>query len=322
MKKGTPDTPKFGNGLIHLIRMDASTRQIRVNITLLTAVCYSHSAVNITLLTAVCYSHSAVNITLLTAVCYSHSAVNITLLTAVCYSHSAVNITLLTAVCYSHSAVNITLLTAVCYSHSAVNITLLTAVCYSHSAVNASFSESSLHDFNMSRMMRKPTNWSVRPARTQISLGIRPVWSKSSLCAQWVAKDSSFLHADSEDWSYWTDAQANLNLRWAHMPFCWFCHEVTQLPNSTPLLFITDGGHFQGWCMKSLGRPASSGHHCLTKLPSGSHVIAASTGCMTKFHWSRPLIPPFCHIIALIATSASTNVSYKNKWKLRVLPHP
>ena len=110
-EKSTPDTPKFG--ILHLIRMDASTRQIRVNITLLTAVCYSHSAVNITLLTAVCYSHSAVNITLLTAVCYSHSA---------------------------------------------VNITLLTAVCYSHSAVNASFSESSLHDLNMSRLMTKPTN--------------------------------------------------------------------------------------------------------------------------------------------------------------------
>ena len=39
----------------------------------------------------------------------------------------------------------------------------------------------------------------VRPAKTQIILGIRPVWSESSLCAQWVAKDPSFLHADSED---------------------------------------------------------------------------------------------------------------------------
>ena len=37
------------------------------------------------------------------------------------------------------------------------------------------------------------------PAKTQIRLGICPVWSESSLCAQWVAKDPSFLHADSED---------------------------------------------------------------------------------------------------------------------------
>ena len=40
---------------------------------------------------------------------------------------------------------------------------------------------------------------SVCPAKTQISLGIRPDWSEASLCAQWVAKDQRFLHADSED---------------------------------------------------------------------------------------------------------------------------
>ena len=34
---------------------------------------------------------------------------------------------------------------------------------------------------------------------TQISLGIRPVWSESSLCAQWVVKGPRFLHADSEN---------------------------------------------------------------------------------------------------------------------------
>ena len=32
----------------------------------------------------------------------------------------------------------------------------------------------------------------------------------------------------SEDWSDWADAQAELSLRWVHMPFCWFCHEVAQ----------------------------------------------------------------------------------------------
>ena len=47
--------------------------------------------------------------------------------------------------------------------------------------------------------MTKPTKWHERPAKTQISLDIRPVWSQSSLCAQWVAKDPSFLHVDSED---------------------------------------------------------------------------------------------------------------------------
>ena len=70
----------------------------------------------------------------------------------------------------------------------------------------------------LSRLMTKPTKWHMRPAKTQIRLGIRPVWSESLLNAQWVAKDPSFLHADSED--------SDLSLRLAHMPFCWFCHEA------------------------------------------------------------------------------------------------
>ena len=35
--------------------------------------------------------------------------------------------------------------------------------------------------------------------KTQISLGICPVWSESLLCAQWVAKAPSFFHVGSED---------------------------------------------------------------------------------------------------------------------------
>ena len=45
----------------------------------------------------------------------------------------------------------------------------------------------------------KTNKMSVHQAKAQISLGIRPVRSESSLCAQWVAKDPKFLHADSED---------------------------------------------------------------------------------------------------------------------------
>ena len=47
----------------------------------------------------------------------------------------------------------------------------------------------------------KTNNVSVRPAKTQISLGIRPVWSDSSLSA---------------------DAQADLSLRLAHIRFVGF----------------------------------------------------------------------------------------------------
>ena len=55
----------------------------------------------------------------------------------------------------------------------------------------------------------KTTKISVPPVQSRINLGIRPVWSESSLCTQWVAKDPRFLHADS-------DAQADLSLCWVH----------------------------------------------------------------------------------------------------------
>ena len=53
----------------------------------------------------------------------------------------------------------------------------------------------------------KTNKMTVCPVKTQISLGIHPVWSESSLSAQWVAKGPLFLHVDSEDWSDWRDAQ-------------------------------------------------------------------------------------------------------------------
>ena len=58
----------------------------------------------------------------------------------------------------------------------------------------------------------------VHPAKTQISLGICPVWSESSLSA-WRKLRSLATHwAHSED----ADAQADLSLRWAHSHFVGF----------------------------------------------------------------------------------------------------
>ena len=51
--------------------------------------------------------------------------------------------------------------------------------------------------YHMSRLMTKPTMWLCTQRRLKISLGILPVWSESSLCTQWVAKDLTFLHAHS-----------------------------------------------------------------------------------------------------------------------------
>ena len=37
------------------------------------------------------------------------------------------------------------------------------------------------------------------------------------------------LNAQRRLWSDWTDAQADLSIRWAHMPFCWFCREAAHI---------------------------------------------------------------------------------------------
>ena len=56
----------------------------------------------------------------------------------------------------------------------------------------------------------------VRPAKIQISLRIRAVWSESSLGAFWIVKEAKFLHADDEDSDQTAHpAQADLSLRWA-----------------------------------------------------------------------------------------------------------
>ena len=39
------------------------------------------------------------------------------------------------------------------------------------------------------------------------------------------------LSAQRRLWSDWADAQADLSLRWAHIPLCWFCREAAHLCN-------------------------------------------------------------------------------------------
>ena len=77
--------------------------------------------------------------------------------------------------------------------------------------------------------MTKPTKLHVRPAKTQISLGISPAWSESSLFAWRKLGSLLTIWAHSKDWSDWGDAQTDLSLCWAHMSFCRFCHALAHL---------------------------------------------------------------------------------------------
>ena len=71
--------------------------------------------------------------------------------------------------------------------------------------------------------------------------------------------------AYSKDWSDWADAQVDLSLRWAHMWFCWFCHEAAHLSNwikiiirvelneNVDTLEIMDNKYVvKGWCEKKV----------------------------------------------------------------------
>ena len=62
-------------------------------------------------------------------------------------------------------------------------------------------------------------------AETQISLGIRPVWSVFAvrLKKAWVL--SYPLSTQRKLWSAWAD----LSFRWAHIPFCRFCHVLAHM---------------------------------------------------------------------------------------------
>ena len=69
------------------------------------------------------------------------------------------------------------------------------------SSVHSCQSLHSWHTHYMSHVMRKPTKWHVLPAKTQISLGIRPVWSGSSLSA-WRKLGSlaaHWMHSEDSD---------------------------------------------------------------------------------------------------------------------------
>ena len=60
--------------------------------------------------------------------------------------------------------------------------------------------------------------------RSNLNLDNRPVWSVFAVRMKKARVLSYPLSAQWRLWSDWAYAQADLNLRWAHMPFCWFCH--------------------------------------------------------------------------------------------------
>ena len=109
----------------------------------------------------------------------------------------------------------------------------------------------------------------------------RPVWSESSLCAQWVAKEDPSFLMDSEDWSDWADAQADPSLCWVHMPFCWFCLAAAHLLKGKSACLTTCLPVF---LFAYLGNINSTKASCIV-------LFTGKTGVVKHWRWHRPRIP-------------------------------
>ena len=82
---------------------------------------------------------------------------------------------------------------------------------------------------HLSLLMTKPTEWHLCPAKTQISLGIHPVWSESSLSA-WRKLRSLATHwVHREDSDQTGQMPRLIRLGRAHLSFCLFCHLAAYL---------------------------------------------------------------------------------------------
>ena len=114
----------------------------------------------------------------------------------------------------------------------------------------------------MSSRMTKPTKWSVRPATTQISLGIRPVWPESSLYAQWIAKDLRLLHAGSKDCDQ-TGRMPRLRLIW---------------------VFAGHTSHFVGFVVLRLKMILAD--FCCSEGSSVHWCLMLASTCISEFGWS------------------------------------
>ena len=85
----------------------------------------------------------------------------------------------------------------------------------------------------MNRNVRKCTLRHVHPVKIQIRLRIRAVWSESSLGAFFDSKRCLVSSCgQARPWSDCADAQADLSVRWAHMPEGMFSHVAVHSVNT------------------------------------------------------------------------------------------
>ena len=75
----------------------------------------------------------------------------------------------------------------------------------------------------------KTSKWHMRPEKTQISLGIRPVWSVFAVRMKKAWTLSYPLSAQQRLWSHWAHSKGWSESLLGAQSFCWFCHEAAHL---------------------------------------------------------------------------------------------
>ena len=90
---------------------------------------------------------------------------------------------------------------------------------------------------HLSQGRTKPTKCHVRQR------GLRSAWAsaksdQSSLSAWRKLGSLATYWEHSKDWSDWVDAQADLSLCWAHMPFGRFCHVLVHFSYTSMKTYV------------------------------------------------------------------------------------
>ena len=107
----------------------------------------------------------------------------------------------------------------VCPDLSVRKLKIITVLCF---RLCQTRHHSTLQDNRYEPPHDKPNKMTVHPEKTQISLGIRPVWSVFSVRMKVALVLSYRESAQRRLWSDWAGTQADLSLRWAHSHFVAF----------------------------------------------------------------------------------------------------
>ena len=132
------------------------------------------------------------------------------------------------------------------------------------------------------------------PAKTQISLGIHPVWSVFAVRFMGSLGPKLFSGGQGRLWSDWAKCPGwtDLSLRWADRSFCWFCHEVAHLHfpkkgllTSLSLFLFSTAGSFSLFSFsKKWALPS-------TVLPPNLHRVKGMEASRNSWTFQKSIFP-------------------------------